>query len=290
MGCYRHAQNLLKFNLLLCLRQVHHLTLLALLIMLGTAFTARANTVLYLESNHFKLEVMPVNAGSNPDYRVRMTLLNTNLLNVVRMAGMIKLQTNLPASQITTQALVSNFESISYKVTLADDDPQTLNLLFDIKSVQGWNTQEIVLEWFFSAQAGATIQQSNALLDGIVAVEILEGCKTLPPAGPPVLSEVYQEEIVAATQPTDPCLPSLALDDLRVFPNPTAGPLRLQFGEGLPLPDHVRICTPTGQVVLESPVHSSQHDLDLQALPPGTYLVYGMQGGKTLYTRRVNKY
>jgi hypothetical protein len=259
------------------------------LILLGITPIAHANMVLELDNTHFKVEVIPVAGGGGNAFNARLTFMNTNMNNVGSMVGVLDLHTNVPASQITTQALVSTMEKVNFKLSTSADDPYTTELLFALSSDQGWTSSEITFEWFFSGVPGVDITSAVAMLDGIVAVEIIEGCKVLPPLAAPGLHEVVQDELLATVAPHMAGAYQLPCEVLQAFPNPTTGPLQVRFADGLPVPDHVRICSPAGQVLLDRRVDDAEIDLDLGGLAPGTYLLYALQRGKVLYTRRFQK-
>jgi hypothetical protein len=240
--------------------------LLLLLLMVGIAPSVRAGMILELDSTHFKLEVVQIPGGNDPAYKVRVTFLNTNLQSVGGLKGVVVLQTNLPATDIITKAVEGPMETIRYKVGPSYSHPNRVELQFDLSSAIGLADAEVRFEWVVGAAAGSTITSTQAMLDGIVAVEILDGCKRCPDSVP--VSE---------------------LDGIQVFPNPTMDFLSVQLHEDGPLPDHVRICTPMGQVLVQVPVTAALLRLDLRDLPPGAYFVQGLRQGEVTFLRRVVK-
>lgn len=240
--------------------------LLVLLLMAGIIPSVNAGMILDLDSTHFKLEVIQATGGNDPVYKVRVTFLNTNLQSVGGLKGVAVLQTNLPATDIMTKAVESPMETIRYKVGPSYSHPNRVELQFDLSSAIGSADAEVRFEWVIGVAAGSAITSTQATLDGIVAVEILDGCKRCPDSEPVPGS-----------------------DDIQVFPNPTMDFLSVQLHEDGPLPDHLRICSATGQVLAQAPVTAALLRLDLRDLPPGTYFVQGIRQGEATFLRRVIK-
>jgi hypothetical protein len=240
--------------------------LLLLLLMAGIAPSAHAGVILDMDSTHFKLEVAQVAGGNDPVYKVRVTFLNTDLQSVGGLKGVVMLQTNLPATDIMTKAVESPMETIRYKVGPSYSHPNRVELQFDLSSAIGSADAEVRFEWVIGVAAGSAITSAQAMIDGIVAVEILEGCKRCP-----------DSELVPGS------------DDIQAFPNPTVDFLSVQLREEGPLPDHVRVCSATGQVLLQTPVTAALLRLDLRDLPPGAYFVQGLRQGEVAFLRRVLK-
>lgn len=71
---------------------------------------------------------------------------------------------------------------------------------------------------------------------------------------------------VTATEPS--------IDDVRVFPNPTASEITVSFGQ-TPAPETaLTLVNTTGQVVSRTPAKTIQQTLNVAALPPGLYFLH----------------
>jgi hypothetical protein len=75
--------------------------------------------------------------------------------------------------------------------------------------------------------------------------------------------------------------------ELSLFPNPTAGWLRLENKSGLPF--EIVITNLLGQQILSTNVEQFQTDFDLAPYPNGLYLFSVLQKGRTVKSFKINK-